>query len=153
MRRREEMRWLPGHAGSWRARVRKVAHPLRWPLFMTCTRLFALALFLAIPLSPLACSDSAGDCTSLCEEAEAEGCNTFDLGQGSCASDCQLADRVAETSGCREEADARLACEQDQDDICDSGCGSQDQAFAQCVFAYCQQNLDDSDCQALAEEL
>lgn len=121
---------------------------------MTCTRISAFILLLSSALLPVACGeDRAGDCTGLCEEAEAEGCNTFDLGQGSCASDCQLADRVAETAGCQAEADARLACEAGQDDICEDGCGSEDQAFAQCVLSYCQQNLDDADCQTLAEEL
>lgn len=115
-------------------------------------RLIAICLFaLSSILLFVACGDDdpEAQCQSLCEEAEEKNCNTFDAGQGSCAADCELANTIAEKGGCEEERDARIQCEADQADICDAGCGAEDEAFGNCALAYCSQNTTDEDCQKL----
>lgn len=110
-----------------------------------------LCVLLASALLFVACGDDdpAEECTSLCEEAVSKGCNDFDLGQGSCSADCELANSIAESGGCQDQRDAKIKCEADQSDICDPGCESEDQAFFGCGIAYCQSNTDDPDCAKL----
>lgn len=93
-----------------------------------------------------ACSPT---CTELCEEAEGRGCNTFNLGTGSCAGDCDLALRISEKGGCEAQYDARVECEASQDDVCESGCTAQDNALQSCGLNYCTANPGDPDCRTL----
>ncbi len=117
-------------------------------------RLRAILIFaFGISLLAIACGDDDEDaeasCVSLCEEAVSRDCNTFDLGQGSCSADCALANEIAIAGGCEAERDARISCESAQDDICDPGCSTEDQAFTSCGLAYCQSNPTDESCMAL----
>jgi hypothetical protein len=88
-------------------------------------------------------------CTELCEEAEGRGCNTFVIGTGSCAGDCQLAERLSSKAGCDTQLEARLDCEREQADICEEGCGAEDSALESCVSSYCLANPTDADCRTL----
>ncbi len=91
------------------------------------------------------CTNTAS-CESLCREAEDRGCNTFSLGTGSCESDCALAHRLSDKGGCNAQYDARVDCEARQADICEVGCGSEENALESCVQTYCLAHLSDPDC-------
>jgi hypothetical protein len=88
------------------------------------------------------------DCKSLCDESVEGGCAFMITGMG-CQGDCDLAERLAEKSGCTEQLDTWLDCEDDEADICANTCnGFRDQAFT-CAVTWCASHAADPDCQAL----
>jgi hypothetical protein len=105
---------------------------------------------LSMMTAALASGCGKPSCTELCDEAEGRGCNTFVIGTGSCAGDCDLAERLSSRAGCDAQMEARLDCEREQADICDPGCGSEQSALESCAATYCLANPMDADCQTLA---
>ena len=108
-------------------------------------RLIGIVLF---ALLGACATDDEASCTSLCNEATAGGCNTFDLGQGSCAADCALAQRLSDKAGCQAETTVRLDCEAAQANVCDPGCDAENMALVECGANFCVSNLTDPDCEA-----
>jgi hypothetical protein len=104
-----------------------------------------------IPISVLALGalvhGCGSDCKSLCDESVEGGCPIVVTGMG-CQGDCDLAERLAEKSGCQEQLDRWLDCEDDEADICANTCNSfRDQAAA-CATTWCTSNPTDPDCLA-----
>jgi len=87
----------------------------------------------------LGCSNStaAGDCTSVCEEAQSRSCTSIT----NCGQCCSNTDSIAVTAGCTSQRDALRACGTSVDACSvDSSCSSQENALGACVAAFCTSN-------------
>jgi hypothetical protein len=124
---------------------------LHWDLATEVTSMIRSLVGLSVLVSSLFLASGCNNasCESLCNEAEDRGCNTFVLGTGSCESDCALAKRISDRGGCDAQYEARVDCEAAQEDICDVGCGAEDNALLACAQSYCAANPSDADCQRL----
>jgi hypothetical protein len=92
-----------------------------------------------------ACGDKS--CEELCTEAQAGDCTSI---QGSCGSFCGALDTIEGPSGCGDERSSYEECLNGTDDVCDAGCGSQENALSACVQAYCVGHASDPPCTTLA---
>jgi hypothetical protein len=109
-----------------------------------------LVLALIGVLTMFGCGDDgggAGDCTSVCDEAQSRDCTSI----RDCTAACESGATVAGASGCDGQFDAYVSCATSQEDVCtvDAACDSQLDAFSQCAGAYCLSHASDPDCQAL----
>lgn len=86
---------------------------------------------------------AAGDCTSVCQEAQTRSCTTIT----NCAQCCTNSDNIAVTAGCTSQRDAFRACGTSVDACSvDSSCSSQENALGACVAAFCIANPTSSAC-------
>ncbi|MEZ4439031.1 MAG: hypothetical protein R3B72_08070 [Polyangiaceae bacterium] len=108
------------------------------------TRLLLLSSFLTLPSLAAGCSSK--DCVSLCDEAQAGDCTIID---GSCGAFCGALDSLEGDAGCSDRRAAYEDCLGAEANVCDTSCGSEENALSQCVGAYCLTRLDDPDCQTL----
>ncbi len=92
-----------------------------------------------------ACGDKS--CEELCEEAQAGDCTSI---EGNCGNFCGALDDVEGPSGCGDERSSYEACLNETDNVCDAGCGLQENALSSCVQAYCVGHASDPACATLA---
>lgn len=76
-------------------------------------------------------------CQTLCERAQQECGNG-----GDCATSCQQSEDLAQTTGCKSEYNAILACYSSAPDICNvsSTCEQEANTFVNCFISFCNQN-------------
>ena len=106
----------------------------------------ALTMGVVIGLAS-ACSGGGKGCATLCSEAQAGSCTAV---KGNCTNFCAAANTVKGPAGCGTQYDSYQTCLNAKPRVCDTACNSQENAFTQCMTAYCLKNIGDKDCVTLA---
>jgi hypothetical protein len=102
----------------------------------------AFVFALALSFTP---SCNGGDCASLCTEAQQGNCTSI---KGDCTKACDAAEAIRLDSGCGTQEDAYIDC-LNQGPVCEQSCSSRENDYGTCVIAYCLKHSADANCQTI----